>query len=197
MTWQGENKDSCQVTIGVDVTGIEVSITVILNFHSNAVARDFSGHSHRVLVSSLFIFTLRICHFLRCVPPHAQLSLQPRISRLIWRHRSSPRYLQLESDPPFVHLSRSTCLSAYEIGQEIQYSESVLPPIRFCLKSLLQTFLPPPLPLFHSNFHSKFGPCVTHMSPSISSLFQAAKCACHTLCFVSKNSHIPPCMRKN
>ena len=81
MTWQGENKDSCQVTIGVDVTCIEVSITVILSFHSNqnnAVARDFSGHSHRVLVSSLFMFTLRIYHFFRCVPPHAQLSLQPR-----------------------------------------------------------------------------------------------------------------------
>ena len=83
MTWQGENKDSCQVTIGVDVTGIEVSITVILSFHSNAVARDFSGHSHRVLVTrcscSLFGFTISFGVFL--LTPSCHFSLV--ISRLL------------------------------------------------------------------------------------------------------------------
>ena len=28
--WQGENKDSCQLTVGVDVTGIDVSSTVTM-----------------------------------------------------------------------------------------------------------------------------------------------------------------------
>ena len=30
MTWQGASKDSCQVTVGVDVTGIDVSVKVKL-----------------------------------------------------------------------------------------------------------------------------------------------------------------------
>ena len=32
MTWQGENNDSCQVAVGVDVTGIDDSITGSRNF---------------------------------------------------------------------------------------------------------------------------------------------------------------------
>ena len=34
MTWQGARKDSCPVTVGVDVTGIDVSITVTIYFLS-------------------------------------------------------------------------------------------------------------------------------------------------------------------
>ena len=35
MTWQGENKESCEVTVGVDVTGIDVSITGSRNSHGD------------------------------------------------------------------------------------------------------------------------------------------------------------------
>ena len=34
MTWHGVRKDSCPVTVGVDVTGIDVSITVTIYFLS-------------------------------------------------------------------------------------------------------------------------------------------------------------------
>ena len=35
MTWQGVSNDSCQVTDGVDVTGIDVSITSSRNFNGD------------------------------------------------------------------------------------------------------------------------------------------------------------------
>ena len=35
MTWQGVSKDPCQVTVGVDVTGIDDSNTSFRNFNGD------------------------------------------------------------------------------------------------------------------------------------------------------------------
>ena len=53
--WQGEHEDSCQVTVGVDVTGIDVSITGSRNFNGDltlgTLSRSFFSRRLAAMIS--------------------------------------------------------------------------------------------------------------------------------------------------